>query len=127
MWYRIGADLVVWIHLVFVLFVLTGSLLALKWRWLVWVHLPAAAWGAIVEFTGWICPLTPLEQTLRSMSGGSAYRSDFIGHYILPLLYPAALTRNTQILLGMMVVLVNAVVYWWISVESAKGQRKGLL
>ena len=77
-----------------------------------WLHLPAAIWGAIVEYTGWICPLTPIEHTLRAMAGESAYGSDFIGHYLLPLMYPAGLTRPVQMLLGTAVVLVNVTIYW---------------
>ncbi len=122
MWYRLGADLVVLLHLAFVLFVIAGGLLMLKWQWIRWAHLPAAAWGAMVEFTGWICPLTPLENSLRTMAGGSAYRSDFMGHYVIPLLYPAALTRGLQILLGMTVLLVNLAIYWWVFFRPSDGQ-----
>ena len=123
MWYRIGADLVLLLHLAFVLFVVTGALLLLKWPRLAWLHLPAAIWGAIVEYTGWICPLTPIEHTLRAMTGESAYSSDFIGHYLLPLLYPPALTEETQIVLGTTVVIVNVLVYGWL-LMSAVGSKQ---
>lgn len=122
MWYRIGADLVLLLHLAFVLFVVAGGLLVLKWPRIAWLHLPAALWGAVVEFTGWICPLTPLENILRTMAGESASDSDFIGRALLPLLYPAGLTRNAQLVLGTTVVLVNAAVYWWVFSKSA-GRR----
>lgn len=112
--YRIGADLVLLVHLGFVLFVMAGGLLLLKWRRLVWIHLPAVVWGALVELTGWICPLTPLESHLRTLAGESATGADFIGRYLPPLLYPATLTREIQLLLGMIVVLVNAALYWWV-------------
>lgn len=114
MWYRVAADLVLLLHLAFVLFVIGGGLLLLKWRGLVWVHLPAVAWSAMVEFTGWVCPLTPLENDLRSLAGESATAADFISRYLPPLLYPAMLTREIQILLGLVVLLANVVMYWWV-------------
>lgn len=120
MWYRIGADLVLSLHLAFVLFVIAGGLLTMKWRWISWVHLPAAAWGAIVELTGWICPLTPLENSLRAKAGESVYASDFMDHYVIPLLYPAALTRDVQIFLGLIVLLVNVAIYWWVLSDRRK-------
>jgi Protein of Unknown function (DUF2784) len=114
MWYHLFADLVVIVHLSFVGFVLLGGLLELKWRSIVWVHLPAAAWGAIVELSGWICPLTPLENWLWEQAGEAGYRGDFITYYLLPILYPETLTREVQTILGLMVVLLNAAIYWWL-------------
>jgi hypothetical protein len=114
MFYRLLADGVVILHLAFVLFVLFGGLLALWWPRIVWLHLPAAAWGAVVEFSGWICPLTPLEQWLRLKAGQPTYSSDFIEHYILPVLYPATLTHDQQIAFGMLVVAGNAAIYGWL-------------
>ena len=112
--YRLLADLVLIIHLAFVVFVLCGGLLVLRWRWIAWLHLPAAVWGAVVEFTGWICPLTPLEVWLRAQSGETSYSSDFIAQYLLPVLYPVDLTQGIQWLLGTVVVVVNVAVYWWL-------------
>ena len=112
--HRLLADLVLILHLAFVVFVLCGGLLVLKWRWIAWWHLPAAFWGAVVEFTGWICPLTPLENWLRAQGGEATYRSDFIAQYLLPVLYPDHLTRGIQWLLGTMVIVLNAAVYWWL-------------
>jgi hypothetical protein len=112
--YPLLADLVLIVHLAFVVFVLCGGLLVLKWRWIAWLHLPAAIWGAVVEFTGWICPLTPLENWLREQGGKASYRSDFIAQYLLPVLYPVDLTRDLQLLLGTGVVTLNAAVYWWL-------------
>ena len=112
--YRLLADLVLILHLAFVVFVLCGGLLAMKWRRISWLHLPAALWGAVVEFTGWICPLTPLEIWLRAQGGETTYGSDFIAHYLLPVLYPGDLTRGIQLLLGTTVVVLNAAVYWWV-------------
>ena len=114
MWYSWLADLVLCIHVGFVFFVIFGGLLVLKWRWIAWLHLPAAVWGTVVEFTGWICPLTPLENWLREQGGEASYRSDFIAQYLLPVLYPVDLTRDLQLLLGTGVVVLNAAVYWWL-------------
>ncbi|CAE6756694.1 MAG: DUF2784 domain-containing protein [Nitrospira sp.] len=112
MWYHVGADLILLLHLGFVLFVIAGGLLLLKWPRIAWVHLPAAVWGAVVEFTGWICPLTPLESQLRALAGESATEADFIGRYLPPLLYPETLTREIQMLLGLLVLGVNLALYW---------------
>lgn len=106
------ADLVVLAHLGFVLFVVCGGVAVLRWPKLAWLHLPAAAWGALVEFAGWICPLTPLEDALRQAGGQAGYAGDFVTHDVIPVLYPEALTRTVQIALGSVVVLLNAVVYW---------------
>jgi hypothetical protein len=110
--YPLLADLVLIVHFAFVVFVLWGGLLVLKWRWIAWLHLPAAVWGTVVEFTGWICPLTPLENRLHEQGGEAPYRSDFIAEHLLPLLYPEDLTHNVQLLLGTGVVVLNAAVYW---------------
>lgn len=109
--YRALADSVLLIHLLFIVFVLAGGLLALRWPKWVWVHLPAALWGAAIEFMGWICPLTPLENHFRRMAGAAGYTEDFIGHYLLPALYPHALTREIQIAMGAAVVVLNLIVY----------------
>ncbi len=109
--FQVLADATVVLHLAFVLFVVAGGLLVLRWPRLAWVHLPAAAWGAWVEFAGWICPLTPVENWLRQKSGGAIYSAPFIEHYIIPLLYPAGLSRDLQWWLGGLVLVVNAVVY----------------
>ncbi|HWP99343.1 MAG TPA: DUF2784 domain-containing protein [Vicinamibacterales bacterium] len=109
--YGLLADLIVVLHLAFVGFVLLGGLLALRRPWLAALHLPAAAWGAMVEFAGWTCPLTPLEQELRILAGERVYTGDFVARYLLPVLYPEGLTRRLQILLGAGVLAVNAAVY----------------
>lgn len=106
------ADLVVLLHLAFILFVMLGGLLVLRWRRLMWLHLPVVVWGAAIEFIGWICPLTPLENRLRAAAGEAGYSGGFIEHYLIPLIYPAGLTRELQWLLGALVLLVNAAVYW---------------
>ena len=112
--YPLLADLVLIIHLAFVVFVLCGGLLVLKWRWIAWLHLPAVMWGSVIEFSGWICPLTPLENGLREQAGQASYRSDFIAHYLLPVLYPDDLTREVQLILGTVVLAINISVYAWL-------------
>jgi hypothetical protein len=105
------ADLLVVLHLAFVVFVIAGGLLVLRWPKVAWVHLPAAAWGAIVEVTGWICPLTPVENWLRQRAGLDVYTGDFVARYILPTLYPEGLTRESQLLMGTLVVVLNVAIY----------------
>ena len=105
------ADLVVLVHVAFVGFVALGGLLVLRWPRLAWAHLPAAAWGTVIEFTGWICPLTPLENELRARGSAAPYVGDFVARYLMPLLYPEGLTRGAQLGLGALVVLVNAAIY----------------
>lgn len=109
--YGLLADAVVLLHFGFVLFVAAGALAVYRWPRLAWLHLPAAAWGIAVAFAGWVCPLTPLENLLRRLGGQAGYEGSFIEHYIVPLLYPAMLTRRMQIILGAVALTVNAVVY----------------
>lgn len=106
----IAADLIVFIHFSFILFVIFGGFLVLKWRKLIWLHFPAATWGGLIEFAGWICPLTTFENRLRSASGGG-YASGFIEHYIIPVIYPSVLTREIQVVLGLAVILLNGLIY----------------
>ena len=124
MFYRVLADIVVVSHFAFVLFVVLGGLLVLKWRRVVWVHVPAVLWAALVEFTGWICPLTPLENVLREKGGARSYSAGFIEHYIMPVLYPSSLTRQVQIALGVSVLAINFVVYLWILRRAAARRRR---
>jgi hypothetical protein len=112
--YRLLADLIVFVHVAFVVFALLGGILAARWRPFVWIHLPAVIWAAIVEFFGWVCPLTPLENWLRRKAGQGGYPSDFVAHYILPVLYPEGLTHNVQIALGALVLLINLAIYGWL-------------
>lgn len=108
------ADVVVVLHLGFILFVMLGGLLVLRWPWLAYVHLPAVVWGVLVEWMGWICPLTPLENRLRVQAGEWAYQQSFVAEYILPIVYPADLTRPIQWLLGGLVLVLNAGIYLWL-------------
>lgn len=109
--FRALADATVALHVAFVLFVLAGGLLALRRPRFAWLHLPAVAWAVWVELSGSLCPLTPLENWLRARGGGPTYGSDFVEHYLVPLLYPAALTRELQWALGGAVIAINALVY----------------
>src|SRR5687768_12912766 len=115
MLYRGLADLVLVAHLAFVLFVVLGGLLALRWRRVAWIHVPIALYGAAIEFVGFICPLTPLEIWLRRRGGQAGYEGGFIEHYITAALYPTGLTREVQLVLGTAVLVLNAIVYffWW--------------
>ena len=112
MLYRLAADAVLAAHLAFVLFVACGGLLVLRTPRLAWLHLPAVAWGAYVELSGSICPLTPLEVTLRRGAGEAGYGGDFIEHYLVSLIYPAGLTRELQMALGAAALLLNLIVYF---------------
>ena len=111
MLFRAGADAVLVLHLAFVLFVIFGGVFALRWPRLAWVHIPVALYGATIEFVGFICPLTPLENFLRHAGGEAGYAGGFIDHYITATLYPSGLTRTIQLLLGAGVLLLNAIVY----------------
>ena len=114
MFYRIGAEAVLSLHFAFIAFVLCGALLALRWSWIVALHLPAVAWGFYVEITGRICPLTYAENYLRERAGEGGYSQGFIEHYLLPVIYPAGLTQQIQYALAGVVVLVNVLAYGWL-------------
>src|SRR5688572_7806261 len=109
--YAVLADLVLVTHFAFVLFVAVGGLLVLRWPRAAWVHVPAALWGIAIEFAGWICPLTPLENRLRELAGESAYRGDFIARYLMPVIYPEGLTREAQVTLGTAALVFNVAIY----------------
>jgi hypothetical protein len=126
MTYRILADIVVGVHALFVVFVLAGGLLALRWPWVAGVHLPAAVWGSLIELKGWICPLTPLEKSLRASAGQAGYPGGFIEHYVLPALYPAGLTRGVQLVLGSLVIVVNLAVYAVLLRRRARARERDM-
>jgi Protein of Unknown function (DUF2784) len=112
--YQIVASGLVLLHLGFVGFVVAGGLVCLKWHRVIWIHIPAVIWGIAIELTGWICPLTPLENYLRQKAGEQAYTNDFVFHYLMPILYPETLTRKIQLLMGLVVALINIAVYAYI-------------
>ncbi|MFP3868348.1 MAG: DUF2784 domain-containing protein [Desulfobacteraceae bacterium] len=111
--YCLAAQAIIIIHLAFVVFVVFGGFLVLRSKRIAWLHLPAVLWAIIIEFTGWVCPLTPLENWLWEQGGELAYQSGFVEHYLLPCLYPTFLTRHLQIVLGGLVFVINLVVYGW--------------
>lgn len=114
MFYRLAADAVVLLHLVFVFFVVAGALLAFRWRWLALLHVPAVVWAVLLELRGWLCPLTPLELKLRAAGGQAGYSGGFVEQYILPVLYPAELGSNMQVVLGSFVIVINVALYGWL-------------
>lgn len=109
--YRLLADAVVLLHALFVLFVLFGGFLAWRWRRVAVPHIPCAVWGVLIEYRGWICPLTPLENALRLKAGQQGYSGGFVEHYLLPALYPSGLTSRAQVLLGTFALAVNVLAY----------------
>ena len=117
MFYSFAADALLIVHLLFILFVILGALLIIKWRWVIYLHLPAVLWGILIEFSHGICPLTPWEKALRLAAGEASYETSFIEHYLVPLIYPAHLTNNTQIILGCLVIIVNICLYLWLALK----------
>jgi hypothetical protein len=121
--FRIAADILVVLHLGFILFVVLGGLAVLKWGRLAWLHLPAAAWGALIVINGWICPLTPLEQYLRRTGGQAGYSGGFIDHYLMHIIYPVGLTRKLQIAMGVALVVGNLLIYGWVAARRLRRRR----
>ena len=111
MLYPIAADFIVFLHFCFIVFVLIGGFLVFKWHWLIWLHIPAAIWGALIVMVGWVCPLTPIENMLRQASGGMAYSGSFIERYLVPVIYPSALNREIFIAMGVFVIVINMTLY----------------
>ena len=109
--YQLLADLLVVVHLLFIIFVVIGGIFVIYRPRLALLHLPSAAWGAAVELCGWFCPLTPLENYLRLSGGGKVYDGDFIEHYLLPIIYPQNLTATGQQILGILVIAINLIFY----------------
>lgn len=105
------ADGVLALHFGFIIFALVGGLAVLRWRWLVWLHVPALLWAVAVELTGWVCPLTPLENRLLAEAGRMGYAGGFIEHYLTTIIYPGGLTRGMELLMGMALLLWNGVIY----------------
>ncbi len=125
MLYSLLADSIVVVHALFVLFVIAGSFLVIRWRWIAWIHVPAAVWGALIEFQGWICPLTPLENDLRRLAGEGGYRGGFVETYLLRWLYPEGLTRSTQVWLGILVIVINVIGYSAAAIRWRRGSSGG--
>ena len=121
--YALLADFIVVVHLVFVGFVILGGLLVWRWPWVSYLHLPAVCWGVGIEWMGGICPLTPLEIWLRSRAGAAVYETDFVAQYLLPLLYPAGLTRAAQFAIGSAVLTVNVLIYGLIWRQRSRARK----
>lgn len=109
--YNVLSDIIVGVHFLFIAFVVCGGLLVIRWPRIAFVHLPAAIWGAAVEIFGWVCPLTPLENRFRMLSGENSYSGDFIARYLMPIIYPENLTTTIQQFLGCLVIVVNIILY----------------
>ncbi len=123
MGYSIAADFIVILHLGFILFVVMGAFLVLKWPRVLYLHIPAIIWGALIEFMNWGCPLTPLEKSLRMAAGEAGYAGGFIENYLVPLIYPGELTREFQIWAGFLVIFINGAIYGWIIVKRGKVRK----
>ncbi len=118
--YRAAADALALIHFSYILFVIAGGLLALRWRWIVLLHLPAAVWGVLIEVAEWPCPLTKYENLALERAGEPAYGGGFIAHYLFRVIYPHGLTRRMEIVLALVVIVVNAIVYTIVMARSAR-------
>jgi len=123
--YRLLADLTLAVHFAFILFVVFGGLLVARWPRLAWLHVPAAVYGALIEFVGWTCPLTPLENHFRRLGGEAGYRGGFIEHYLLPLIYPERMTRAVGVVLGLGVVVLNLLLYGGIAWRARRRRASG--
>lgn len=121
MLWRLLANAVVLLHGLFILFIVFGGFLTWRWRGVAWVHVPFAVWGVLIEYFGWVCPLTPLENHFRARAGLAGYSGGFIEHYLLPIIYPAGLTPRTQILLGTLALIVNLCAYAGFFYRGLKG------
>ncbi|MGE5803320.1 MAG: DUF2784 domain-containing protein [Gemmatimonadota bacterium] len=111
MLYRLLANGVVGVHALFILFVVFGGFLAWRWRWAFAIHIPCAVWGVMIEYRSGICPLTPLENSLRARAGQEGYGGGFVEHYLVPAIYPSGLTPRVQMVLGTFVLVVNVLIY----------------
>ena len=122
--FHVAADLVLIAHLAFVAFVVFGALLVRRWPRLLWFQVAAVVWGVLIELAGFICPLTPLEVTLRQLSGEAGYEGGFIDHYLMPVLYPAGLTRENQIWLGLAALAPNVAIYGFLLARKRRAARR---
>src|SRR5262245_40636792 len=124
--YRALADIVVALHLAFIVFAAMGGILVFRWRRVAWFHAPAAMWATLIEIAGWECPLTPLENWLRRLGGEAGYQTSFIERYLVPIIYPAAYSRGLHIFLGLLVLGVNLAIYWrFLTLTVQRAQASG--
>ena len=124
MYYWILSNLVLVLHLGFIFFVVFGAFLVLRWRRIVFLHVPAAVWGVLIEYRDWVCPLTPLEHYLRQAGNRAGYSGGFIEHYLMPVVYPGCLDRKMQIVLGTLVLVINVAVYGWLLLRTKKAPSR---
>jgi hypothetical protein len=122
--YRFLADLLLIVHLLFILFVLFGGFLILWKKWIIPIHLVCASWGVAIELFRWVCPLTPLENDMRMLSGQAGYEGGFIEHYLMPIVYPGQLTPDIQFILGSLVMLTNIFIYYFVVQRIRKRKRR---
>jgi hypothetical protein len=122
--YRVGADLIMLLHILFIFFVVFGSLLTLYKTWIVWFHVPVVLWGVAIEVIGWICPLTPLENALRRAAGQQGYSGGFVEHYLISIIYPDGLTRSGQLILAGLIIVVNILLYGFVLTRKRIKQKK---
>jgi hypothetical protein len=118
--YRFLADLVLVAHAAFIIFAVAGAFLVLRWRWVAWLHVPTALWAVCIEFFGWYCPLTPLENHFRHAGGEQGYTGGFVEHYVTAFIYPDGLTRGVQFVLGALVLAVNIGVYTFVLARARR-------
>jgi hypothetical protein len=123
--YKFLADALVVFHMCFVGFVLFGAAIVLRWRKAIWLHLPAVAWGLFIELSHHICPLTPLENSLRAWGGAATYQGGFVNHYIMPVLYPHGLTHRMQFALAVVILVLNGAAYGWLIARRRSRRRLG--
>jgi hypothetical protein len=126
MWYRAGADLVVVVHLLFIGFIVGGVFLTWRWPLIICAHIPAVIYGALVEFAGFTCPLTLLENDLHQRAGEAGYRGGFIAHYLVKVIYPPGLTDGMQVGLGVLLLLVAILGYSGFLRRPGRGVARGL-
>jgi len=124
--FRLAADIVLLLHLAFILFAILGAAMAVWWRWIPLVHVPVAVWAFFVELTGRSCPLTYVENSLRVKAGQSGYTESFVEHYLLEIIYPAGLTREIQFVLAGVVIAINTAIYGWLLVRRRFSQKKNI-
>jgi len=118
-------ELVVLVHFAFIVWVVFGGFLAIRFRWLAFAHLPALVWGVLLEVNGWICPLTPLENELRAARGADVYDTGFVENYLIPVIYPAGLTRDIQLVLAAGLVVINLIAYALVVKRHVTSQSAG--
>lgn len=124
MFHRLLADLTLIIHLLFILFVVLGAFLVIKWKWMMWIHIPCAIWGSLIEIYYWICPLTHLENYFHRLANEAGYAGGFIEHYLILIIYPPGLTPGFQLASGIFVIIINLIIYGYITYQYLKKSKQ---